>query len=275
MRCIMSVILPTWAVLLAFSLPPSADILPTSTSSRRTVNKTSRSNPWQAQNCYIFRVWVIIKALLKQISLYLLSHSRIRIILLICPDDINVILQVCKKSSAEIMRACKITQISMRRGQYYFHWNLRSLSVCSCLCKDLRVPHVNLNLDISMAEDMRCLKAVDSNFVRNGEHITDAYFVAFAVGPVYPNNPLTMCSSDFVFRKYKQDSAFRASGVLQLAKTGPTVTKNVPLLRLFLSDLIMAWNFYTSYNVNCTNKGITWLFERILFMPQMTLRGRK
>ena len=47
----------------------------------------------------------------------------------------------------------------------------------------------------------------------------------FAVGPVYPNKSLTMCSSDFVFRKYKQDSAFRVSGVLQLAKAGPPVTK--------------------------------------------------
>ena len=45
-----------------------------------------------------------------------------------------------------------------------------------------------------------------------------------------------MCSSDFFFRKYKQDSAFRASGVLQLAKTGPLVTKNSPLLRLLPSD---------------------------------------
>ena len=58
----------------------------------------------------------------------------------------------------------------------------------------------------------------------------------FAVGPVYPNKSLTMCSSDFVFRKYKQDSAFRVSGVLQLAKTGPPVTKNFPLRRLYPSD---------------------------------------
>ena len=51
-----------------------------------------------------------MKTLLKQISLYLLSHSCIRItcILLTCPDNINVnMLQVCKKSSAEIMCACK------------------------------------------------------------------------------------------------------------------------------------------------------------------------
>ena len=49
-----------------------------------------------------------------------------------------------------------------------------------------------------------------------------------------------MCSSDFAFRKYKQDSAFRVSSVLQLAKTGPLVTKNFPLLRLFPLDAMMA-----------------------------------
>ena len=37
-----------------------------------------------------------------------------------------------------------------------------------------------------------------------------------------------------------QDSAFRVSGVLQLAKTGTPVTKNFPLLRLFPSDAMMA-----------------------------------
>ena len=62
----------------------------------------------------------------------------------------------------------------------------------------------------------------------------------FEVGPVYPNKSLTMSSFDFVFRKYQQNSAFRVSGVLQLAKTGPPVTKNFPLLRLFPSDAIIA-----------------------------------
>ena len=62
----------------------------------------------------------------------------------------------------------------------------------------------------------------------------------FAVGPVYPNKSLTMCSSDFVFRKYKQHSGFRVSGVLLLAKTNPLVTKNFPLIRLFPSDAMMA-----------------------------------
>ena len=36
------------------------------------------------------------------------------------------------------------------------------------------------------------------------------------------------------------NSAFRASGVLQLAKTGPLATKNFPLLGLFPSDAMMA-----------------------------------
>ena len=62
----------------------------------------------------------------------------------------------------------------------------------------------------------------------------------FAVGPVYPNKSLTMSPSDFVFGKYKQDSAFRVSGVLQLAKTGPPVTKSFALLGLFPSDAMMA-----------------------------------
>ena len=62
-----------------------------------------------------------------------------------------------------------------------------------------------------------------------------------------------MCSSDFVFRKDKRDSAFRVSGVLQLAKTGPRLMKNFPLLRLFPSDAMMAWRLYTPYDVKRTN----------------------
>ena len=96
---------------LSLSLPPQ--ILPKSTLSQRTVNKTSWNNPRQTRICYIFRRWVIIKALLKQISLYLLLHFRSRIIVLTCADNKQV---RCKKSSAEITRACKITQITMMRG---------------------------------------------------------------------------------------------------------------------------------------------------------------
>jgi len=74
---------------------------------------------------------------------------------------------------------------------------------------------------------------------------------------VYPKKSPTMCSYDSVFRKYKQDSAFRVSGVLQLAKTGSPVTKNFPLLRLFLSDAMMAGKFYTPYDVRCSNLHIS------------------
>ena len=59
-----------------------------------------------------------------------------------------------------------------------------------------------------------------------------------------------MCFSDSAS---KQDSAFCVCSVLQLAKTGPPVTKNFPLLCLFPSDAMMAWSFYTPYDVNPTN----------------------
>ena len=68
----------------AISLPPSADSAKINIIS---TNKTSWSNPRQTRTCYIFRLWVIIKALLKQISLYLLMHFRIRIIVVKCPDN--------------------------------------------------------------------------------------------------------------------------------------------------------------------------------------------
>ena len=73
------------------------------------------------------------------------------------------------------------------------------------------------------------------------------------LGPVYRDKSLTMCSSDFVFRKYKQHSAFSVSGVLQLAKTGPLVTINFPLLPLLPLDAMMPWRLYTHYDVKRTN----------------------
>ena len=153
------------------------------------------------------------------------------------------------------MSACKITQITIMRGQYYFNWNLRSL-------KSL-LRHLNSGI----AEDLHCLKTVDRSFVRmEGQH---GRIRRFAVGPVYLNKSLTMWSSDFVFRKYKQDSAFRVISVLQLAKIGPPVTKNFPLLRLFPSDAIMAWRFYTPYDVDHTNlhiltaRGMSHILTRI------------
>ena len=65
--------------------------------SQRTVNKMSWSNPRQTRISYIFRLWVITNALLKKISLYLLSHFRIRIIVLTCPDN---------KSARNLPKSC-------------------------------------------------------------------------------------------------------------------------------------------------------------------------
>ena len=103
------------------------------------------------------------KSSVEKISLYLLLHFRIRVI----------VLHVLITSLQEISRNhaclhCKITQITMMRGRYYFIWNLRSLSVWSCSCEDSRVLPLNLYYDISLADDLHCLKAVDRNFVRNG-----------------------------------------------------------------------------------------------------------
>ena len=156
------------------------------------------------------------------------------------------------------MRACKIDHANLnntRPGQYYFNWNLRSLSVCFWSCEDSRVPQLNLYSDISIAGELYCSKAIDSNFVQNGGNYnmimrTHSSLCSWAV---YPNKSLRMCSSNIIFRKYKQDSAFRVSGVLQLAKTSSSASKNSPLLRLFLSAAMMARRFYTPCDVYCTN----------------------
>ena len=140
-------------------------------------------------------------------------------------------------------------------------------SVCSYLCEASRVPPLNLYYNISIAEDLHCWKAVNRTlFEMAGQH---GRIRRFAVGPVYPNKSLTICSSDFIFRKYKQDSAFRVSGVLQLAKTGTLVTKNFTLRRLFPSDAMIACRFYTPYEVKCSNliiltaRGMSHILTRI------------
>ena len=137
----------------------------------------------------------------------------------------------------------------MMRGQYYFNWNLRSLSVCSCSCED----SIESTTSKSLLRRLHCRGSplFETLFEMEGQH---RRIRRFAVGPVYLNKSLTMCSSDFVFWKYKQYSAFRVSAVLQLDKTAsPPATKNFPLLRLFPSDAIMAWRLYTPYDVNHTN----------------------
>ena len=65
------------------------------------------------------------------------------------------------------------------------------------------------------------------------------------------NNSYLQWKSLFVFRLFENISKTVPS--VQLAKTGPPVTTNFPLLRLFPSDAMMAWRFYTPYDVNRTN----------------------
>ena len=146
------------------------------------------------------------------------------------------------------MRACKITQITIMRGQlksslpfslFLFVWRLESTTTKS-LSRHL---HCRGSPLFKSRRQKFCSKWREQH----------GRIRRFAVGPMYPNKSLTICSSDFVFRKYKQDSTFRVSGVFQLLKTGTPVTKNFPLLLLFPTDAMMAWRFYTPYDINRTN----------------------
>ena len=91
--------------LCAFSLPPSvgsAYINIISTNGKQDALKQPEANT----DLIYFSGLSYHKSSVETSFLYsLLSHPRIRIIVLTCPDNINVIVQVCKKSSAEIIRA--------------------------------------------------------------------------------------------------------------------------------------------------------------------------
>ena len=82
MQSTILVILPPWAVFryLSPSLRRFCRYVNISTNGKQDVLRQTRI-------CYIFRLRVIIKALLKKNYLYLLSHFRIRIIVLTCPDN--------------------------------------------------------------------------------------------------------------------------------------------------------------------------------------------
>ena len=75
----------------AISLPPTTESVKVNIISTNGKQDAARRLEANRGNhgflCYIFRLRVIIKALLKQASLYLLSHFRIRIIMLTCPDN--------------------------------------------------------------------------------------------------------------------------------------------------------------------------------------------
>ena len=129
----------------------------------------------------------------------------------------------------------------------------------SCSCEDSRVPPLIL-LRHLYYRGSPLFKSRRYKLCSKWRDSTDA-FVALQLAGV--------SEQIAIFRKYKQDSALRVSGVLQLAKTGPPVTKNFPLLRLFPSDAMMAWRFYTPYDVNRTNlhiltsRGMSHILTRI------------
>lgn len=145
----------------AISLPPSADSAKINTiSTNGKQDAARRLKATQGKHgflCYIFRLWVIIKALLKQISLYLLSHFRIRIIVLTWPVKSARIHQPkscvpTKSHKSQVMRS------SLPFSLFLFVWRLESTTTKSLLW----------HLNSGIAEDLHCLKAVDRNFVRNG-----------------------------------------------------------------------------------------------------------
>ena len=123
--------------------------------------------------------------------------------------------------------------ITMIRGQYYFNWKLRSLSSLFLIVWRLK-----------STTDLYCLKDFDSNFVRTGGNITQTHssLCSWAgVSEQIVNWECAFLTSSF--RKISKTIAFHISGVRQLTKTGPPVTKNFPLFQLFLSAAMMAWRF--------------------------------
>ena len=115
MQCTVFLILPLWSVFFfAFSLPPFTDptYINILTNGKQDVLKQREANT----NLLYFFGSELLKALLKQISLYLLLHSRIRIIILTRPDNIKCYVT----SLQEIISRNQITQIKMLQGQYSF-----------------------------------------------------------------------------------------------------------------------------------------------------------
>ena len=186
MQSTISVILPTWAVFsLSLSLPPQ--ILPKSTLSQ-TNGKQDVARHLEATRgkhgllCFIFRLWVIIKALLKKFP-----YICCRIIVLTCPDN--------KSARNHQRKSCVpapnhanhndarpiILKSSLPFSLFLFVWRLESTTTTKSLLR---------HLISGIAEDLHCLKAIDRNFVRNGG--TTGLHSSFAVGLVYPNKSPTM-----------------------------------------------------------------------------------
>ena len=102
----------------SLSFPPSTDSAYISTFNISTNSKQDILIPRQTRICSFFRLRVImtiIKALLKQISLYLLSHFLIRIIVLTCPDNKsarNHQLKSCLPAKSQKSTRCEANIIS-------------------------------------------------------------------------------------------------------------------------------------------------------------------
>ena len=154
----------------AISLPPSADSAKININS--TNGKQDAARRLEATRdkheflCYIFRLWVIIKALLKQISLYLLSHFRIRIIVLTCLliTSLQEIISrnpACLQNHTNPNDARPILfqlKSSLPFSLFLFVWRLESTTPKSLL----------RHLNSGIAEDLHCLKAVDRTLFENG-----------------------------------------------------------------------------------------------------------
>ena len=122
----------------------------------------------------------MIKALLKKISLYLLSHFPIRIIVLTCPDNKSARNQ--PKSGVPAMQnhtnhndARPILfqlKSSLPFSLFFFMRRLEGTTTKSLL----------RHLSSGIAEDLHCSKAVDRSFVRmEGQR---GRIRRFAIGPV-------------------------------------------------------------------------------------------
>ena len=138
MKSTILVILPPWAVSRYLSPCLCRFCLYDISTNGKQLNKTSWSNQRQTRICYIFRFWVIIKALLKKKSLYLLSHVSIRIIVLTCPDNKSEISRnhACLQNHTNHNDARPILfqlKSSLPFSLFLFVWRLESTTTKSLL----------------------------------------------------------------------------------------------------------------------------------------------
>ena len=140
MQSTILVILPTWAVFsLSLSLPPQISSIISTNGKQDAARRLEATWGKHGFLCYIFRLWVILKALLKQFPYH------IWIIVLTCADNKSARNHQpkysCVPAKSHKSQWCEANTISIE---------IFSLSVCSCSCEDSRVPPLNLYKDISI-----------------------------------------------------------------------------------------------------------------------------